>query len=78
MLYFVHHQQHYQQTIKCGNTSLLALISGQRNIFLSICHKILSTGASSLLHFSDEVKCDTRLLLEEVMMDEEDEMGNRT
>lgn len=78
MLFFVHHQQYYQQTIKWGNTSLLALISGQRHIFLSICHKILSTGANSLFHFSDEVKCDTRLLLEEVMMDEEDERENMT
>ncbi len=75
ILRFVHHQQLYQQTKKFGNTSLLALISGQRHMFLSSCNKILSTGAKNLFQFSDDLKCDTRLLLEEILMDEEDERG---
>ena len=90
LLLFVHNQQHQQPKSgssysKYGTTSLLALISEKRLDFLSCCHNILSHDSPantnmlndrSLFHISDDLKHDVRMLLEEVLIDEDEENSN--
>ena len=65
LLSFVHNQSRARS--KSKTTSMLALVAEQRNVFVSCCHKVIS-----MQGLNEDIKYEARLLLEEVLLDEEE------
>ncbi|KAL7486354.1 hypothetical protein ACHAW6_011946 [Cyclotella cf. meneghiniana] len=66
LLAFVHSQQVGRDSLKSQAPSLKSFIDEEYNIFLSCCQKVLS-----LKMFRDQLKYETCLLLEEILLDDQ-------
>jgi hypothetical protein len=65
LLAFGHSRQVGRDRLKSQAPSLMSFVDEEYNIFLSCCHRVLS-----LKMFRDQLKYETRLLLEEVLLDD--------
>ncbi len=81
ILSFVHSQHQLVSGHSKTTTTFLALISEQREVFLSCCQRILAIGSSpptvtdapKILRVGEELMYETRMLLEEVLIDDDEE-----
>jgi hypothetical protein len=67
LLSFVHSQPRSWERSKSKAASMLALVAENHNVFVSCCHRVRSLDA-----LRNELKYEARLLLEEVLLDDDE------